>query len=56
MDVGIVGERAKIWDLAVYLSAEDPWYANVLGLISSALSSSLCACDGVSIGLDLEEY
>ena len=31
MDVAIVGERAKFWDFAVYLSAEDPCYPNVLG-------------------------
>ena len=56
MDVAIVGEGAKFWDLVVYLSAEDPCNPNVLGLISSALSSSLCAYDGVSMGLHLEEY
>ena len=56
MDVAIVGEGAKFWDLVVYLSAEDSCYSDGLGLVSSALSSSLCACDGVSIGLHLEEY
>ena len=56
MDVAIVGEGAKFLKLAVYFSAEDPCDPNILGLVSSVLSSSLCACDGVSIGLHLEEY